>query len=224
MKEEIYVTETGVSLKLAPVRQVLLAKVRINVEQELRKAGKPVDPPMYTLTNVVGEPETFPLSEDTLEVADDPQLTQLNKARWAKYQKVLSEIERIVADQTFLLTLKLGVQCDVPDDGWDKTLEKEVGMTFDADDPMDRKAKWLMYCVLTPYDLQMLPLRMNTLSVGKMVKAEDVAAFLRTVDAKIETASHELFTGLIEKANAVGSDTDEVTGDDRGDGVGDKES
>ncbi len=175
----VYTTLDGIELKLNPVSSITRALAEAQVEKEFRARGEPVDVPTYEVETLGGEgdPETFPLTEDTLEDLESPVKTRENRAKWARYMDALLRLEREKDDRVLAVTLGMGVDCEVPDDGWEQPFTEWMGLTI-PEQPMDRKVFYLNHVALrTDMDRQLLMTQLNLVTAGTEVTPEQVELF-----------------------------------------------
>lgn len=205
-----YTTEIGVKVRLRPVRDVLVQAYAAKAEQEFREAGKLVDVPTYQVTNIAGEVINLPLDEESLEDPKDPAQTARNKAAWRQYADARAALEDVQGERRFMAWLMLGVDCEVPDDGWEDEA-KLFGLTV-SEEPLERKAQWLLYRVLTPFDRAMLIPHLQMVAAGKMVTPEQLELFRETAEHSLEDRARDLIDTAIASIRQVVGEP-EIPGD-----------
>jgi len=219
MDKSEFMTESGIKLKLVPFRMALVEAYLKKIEKDYRAAHPDVEVPTYQAKSAGGTIIPLPLDEKSLVDPADPVMTKVNQVRWAKHVQAKADMDEMLAEQNYLGWLRLGVVCDVPDDGWEATVEA-FGVTVPRDDPAMRKAYWLHFVVLSPADREYLRAEMPMINAGKLVTDDQVDTFRRTLRSAVEgEATRRIDAALAEIERAVDRGG-EVPGDAGGAVVG----
>lgn len=177
MTEHIFRTVDGAELKLHPVSQVLLQRLRQAVRKQYEERGEPLAAPTYTATTVTGETETHPHDPTTLE-------TDADKAAWAAYLDANQRLQAEMNERVTRVMITRGV--DLPDvpGGWLNEMH-ELGIELPSD-PVELRAEYLvMEYLKTPADTQNLIAEIMALSyrgANPEVTAAIEALFRRHVE------------------------------------------
>ena len=186
MTEKTFVTETGVVLRLKAVREPLVRARLRALEAEYRKDHPEMEVPTYRAETVAGDVQEIELDEDSLVNPGDPVATKINQARWRKHTAAKKEWAEIAVEQEYLTWLMLGVEVDLPD-GWEAEIEA-VGVNL-PDDPLQRKACWLHFVALSLGDQQLLRGELQILSMGNVVKDDQVHSCRTSARGALERAA-----------------------------------
>jgi len=221
-RKDRYVTSSGIELKLVPVRDILVEKYVEKARREFIAQGKQVDPPAYTITTATGEVEgPFPFTEETLDDPQDPIQTRINHAKWQQYIAAREELEAELNEKRFVAWIMLGVDCEVPDDGWEDKYEL-FGVEV-PDNPLERKAFWLIYEVLDQYDRGMIVPALQLLSAGRLITQEQIDFFRENAGRAIERESAALFEDALSSLREMGSES-KIHGIENGEGMGNQDA
>lgn len=180
-----YVTTTGLSLRLKPVRMVVYAKKDIEIRNEFIERGEQIEPPTYSITTAGGEVYTYPLTEALLEVPGDDNQTYQNKLAWAAHLDALQRLVATQAEQRIITMLAMGVrEFEVPPlEEWQDELEF-MGYEM-PDNPLLQKAYYLIYFELNEMDFQAINQQIELLNMGKAVTSERVAFFQDAIQSEM---------------------------------------
>lgn len=208
---ETYKTEDGLVLKLKRVTQVLLNAVSERVQQEWADAGEPVEIPTFTVREGKSEPQTFRhrVTEkgNTLDVKDDPEQTRINHIMWDAHLDALERLIVAQKEEQAQAMFMFGLECALPEDGeWIAQL-KFAGLEL-PEDPIEKRFAYLWFCALSLYDKKMLISILEVLSLGKMVKPDQMSLFRRraasAMDGIAEGIFDEAFDAIDEAADSRG--------------------
>jgi hypothetical protein len=183
------------TLRLKRVNQVLLNATAEKVKQEWADAGEPVEIPTYTIAEGKSEPQTFQhrVTEkgNTLDVKDDPEQTKRNWDIWDAHKDALERLAVAQEEAKQRAVFTFGIDCEVPDDGeWIQML-KLSGVEV-PDDPPGRRFAYLWYYALSMFDKNMLIPMLQMVSMGKMVKPDQMSLFRRRVSSAMDDKASEL--------------------------------
>jgi len=141
----MFVTVEGLEVKVRPVAQYLIQKVAQAAENRLRQAGRPLDPPTYTVTTVSGAVETHVHDETTLQTDED-------RAAWAAHQEALAEAQAAREEATTRVYLLRGLDIGSVPPEWKGSME-----ALGLDVPTDENEQLLEYMqteiLKTPEDI-----------------------------------------------------------------------
>jgi len=197
-----FTTESGLVLTLKPARVVLIEIAALEIEDEMRAAGEPVDSPTWTLETAGGEVERLPHVIDsenninTLIIPGDARETAANLGRWKLYERAQ---ERLAEKQEEAKTRALfisGIEpFEIPeaDKGWEETVatltrgQVTVPAEGNPEEAAERRFCYLWYYHLTPIDAQYLSMLLNLLSQGRVMSPEKVQPFLASVRSQVES-------------------------------------
>ncbi len=227
---ETYTTEDGLVLKLKRVTQVLLNAVSVRVKQEWANGGEPVEIPTFTVTEGKADSQTFQhrVTEkgNTLDIKDDPEQTRINRIMWDAHKDALERLTSAQQEAQVQAMFMFGITCDFPEEGeWTAQL-KFAGLEV-PEDPIEKRFAYLWYCALSVYDKKMLISILEVLSLGKMVKPEQMSLFRRraasAMDGIAEGIFDEAFDALDEAADSRREldGEPELSGGEDGEGVED---
>lgn len=77
-----FITSTGREIRVLPISQITVSRIRASVVDRFEKSGKRLRPPTYTVTDVAGTQETFPHTYETIEY---PTVTEEERTQWNEY-------------------------------------------------------------------------------------------------------------------------------------------
>lgn len=207
-----YTTEQDVLLKLKPVRMVTTQTAVAIVEQEWRDRGEPIDAPTYQIKTVAGEIEEHELTEELLadESAWTPEEMRTNRAKWSEHRKALARLQEAQAEKQMKVMIGLGIDCEVPDDGWEDELAY-AGITV-PDNPIDRKFYYIWHVATSPFDKGQLQAQLQLVNAGKIVTEADLDRFQGSVQsalagpvrAHIEKTLQDVERQLVADSEAMG--------------------
>lgn len=193
-----HTTESGLQLRLRPVRMVLVELALAAVKDEMRQEGWRVDPPTFTITTAGDEVETLEHVYDpenninTLVEPNDAKATAVNYARWRQYERGLAELETRQAERRMQEMFKQGVEFDMPHNlnGWeaDVAAKSRGQVAVPADEPgneADRAFYWLWYLNLSQMDVQLVHLKLMVLSQGRIFSEEQFRELQDSVQSQV---------------------------------------
>jgi hypothetical protein len=229
---KLFTAEDGTTYRLKRINRVLLDAEVQRVRQEWIDADEPIEIPTYTITADKSDPQTFQHrvteKSNTLDVKDDPEQSKLN---WAIWNKHLDALERLTVAQQEAKTkmcFSFCLECELPeDDDWREMVEY-AGVEIPKDKPGERFA-YLWYHALSMYDKQQLIPMFEMLSLGKMVKPEQMELFRSRIsgamDEKAKQVMDEIGDAFDDALAADGEldGGDEVHGTQGGEGEGDSD-
>lgn len=170
-RRDVLVTTEGRELRLRPVSQLLIQKIKGAVERELRAEGLPLDPPTYKVTTVTGETETHVHDETTLA---DEKTTDEERAAWAAYQAAQARLAAETNERALKVLLLKGMDAPDPPPEW---IEEQEYLGIEL--PADRRELKLAYIqteiLVTPGDIADCTVKILQLSMAGMPEA-DIAA------------------------------------------------
>ena len=187
-EQKFFVTSKGRKVFVQPVSVTKMDLITTAVRAELRAAGRPVDPPIYTVELAGGGTEDFPHDETTLLVRpvdtgiEDPaeaeaeaeRRTAENRSVWAEHQKAQAEAQALQRDRMTRLLIS-GIDIEVPDDGWEEE-QRALGIVIPTE-PAARRYHYITTEVLvTLRDFLQATQVITSLSYEGVVKEEDIAA------------------------------------------------
>lgn len=156
MEDNIFITETGLTLRLRPVKETTVGIALDKLEREWRAKGNVPDAPTYT--DPVGDvhPHEFGEGKNTLDVEDEAQ-SKANHAAWDAYQSALARLDEAKTQRRIEVYLALGVaDFEIPDNGWREDLEwAGVDVSQIPTEPRALKAYYLQ-ATLGTAELQLL--------------------------------------------------------------------
>ena len=207
---KIFVTEDGLTLRLKRVNQVLINAVSERVRRKWADADEPVEIPTYTIDTGKSDPQTFPHrvtdKANTLDVKDDPEQTKINWAMWEAHKDALERLAVAQEEAKTQTVFTFGLDCEVPDDGeWEQMLEVS-GVEVPSDAP-GRRFAYLWYYALSMYDKNMLIPTLQMVSMGKMVKPDQMSLFRDRVSSAMDEKASELIGSAFDALDeALGAD------------------
>lgn len=214
---KLFTSEDGKIYKLKRINRVLLDAEEQRVRQEWIDAGEPVEIPTYTLTDGKSDPQTFQhrVTEkgNTLDVKNDPKQTALNHAVWDAH---IDALERLVVAQQEAKT-RMGfafcIECELPeDDEWIEMLEY-AGVEIPEDKP-GKRFTYLWYYALSMYDKQQLIPMLELLSLGKMVKPEQMELFRSRISGAMDEQADTIMDGIADSLDEAFSPDGELASGD----------
>ena len=140
-----YTTARGMTIKLLPTSQMMLAMIRGGVRKEFLKAKEPISVPTYSSKTIAGEVQEFPLDEKSLEVKGDAEETARRTGAWTAHQAALERMWTEERRRVMRYQFSEGIEVEIPDN-WDARMEK-LGVEI-PEDPDDRKVLYIMTAVL----------------------------------------------------------------------------
>lgn len=197
-----FTTEKGLVLTLHAARAVLIEIAALEIEDEMRAEGKPIDPPTWSLETVAGEEEVLPHVIDlenginTLIVPGEPRETARNLGRWKLYERAQEELEERQEEAKTRALFIAGIDpFEIPEEdaGWEETVttftrgQVTVPPQGDPNDEPERRFCYLWYYHLTPLDAQYLSMILNLLAQGRVMSPDKVAPFLESVRSQVES-------------------------------------
>jgi len=219
-----YETSSGLILQLKPVRSVVYARKAIEIRRKFIEDGDPIEPPEYVIKDASGEEFSYPLTEDLLET-NDPEETRLNKLKWAAHVAALKRLSSAQGEAQIVTMLALGVRNYEPPDPevWQDEL---AFMGYEMpEDPLTRKAYYLIYFELNDMDFNAIKSQIEMLNLGKVITPERMSLFRGAVQSEVELrfdqGAAELqkhLDGIKQEAEGVDS-LDALLGDDDGESV-----
>jgi len=93
MKTGIFTTKNGTEIAIQGVSPLVMREVTVQVEERLRLAGLPIDPPRYSVQSVSGDFIWHEHNPTTLVVEDNPQETEENRRLWREHEVALRRLE-----------------------------------------------------------------------------------------------------------------------------------
>jgi len=221
-----FVTTDGVKLRLKSVRKISVDRRQQKVEAELRAQGLPIDVPTRTTVALGGKGDTeiIPLSAKTLVMRDDPDGTARNEALWRAHEDALLKLSELQKEEMVITMLALGVEIDggvPPVEEWSDQLDY-IGVEMPAH-VLDQKAYYLLFCVLSDVDLNILLSQIQMLGAGKAVTGEQIAEFQDAIQSQMGEAINSLVESAKDRlTKGIVASTPKVPGITDGEGVEDK--
>jgi len=93
MKTGTFTTKNGTEIAIQGVSPLVMREVTVQVEERLRLAGLPIDPPRYSVQSVSGDLIWHEHNLTTLVVEDNPQETAENRRLWREHEAALRRLE-----------------------------------------------------------------------------------------------------------------------------------
>ena len=229
---KLFTAEDGTTYRFRRINRVLLDAEIQKVRQEWIDADEPIEIPTYTIEADKAEPQTFQhritKKGNTLDVKDDPEQTRLNWAIWNAHQDALERLAVAQQEAKQRMCFAFCLECELPeDDEWCEMLEY-AGVEIPEDKP-GRRFTYLWYHALTMYDKQQLIPMFEMLSLGKMVKPEQMELFRSRISGAMDEQAGKIMDGigdaLDEALDADGEldGGDEVHGTQSGEGAQDSD-
>ena len=236
-------TSTGLTLRLKAVPEWIVARYAIMAEDEMRREGEPIDPPMYEVP--LGDPEFYkargeaqPAEEfehaydpangiDTLTVPGDAATTARNFAAWRAHRAALHKLESIQAERRQLATIVFGVMVEGGMPEPESPEWAELEQTLDLLDlemplkPQEQQAFWLMYGGhLDASAMQIITTKVQVLNAASAADPAEIESFLRSVSAEVAGYTSQLLAEATANFRTALADTDGQAGAGDGEGVG----
>lgn len=173
-----YTTTDGLELRLRPVPQLLIERVRQAVKGEFKARGESMEPPSYTITLATGDTETHEHDEESIKTG-----TPEERQAWDACKAARARMEKEMNNRVERLMLLKGTDAGTPPPEWANEM-RSFGVMI-PDDPTEARLEYLRLEVLrTPEDWQEATLAIMKLSFAG-ASEEDLAAveksFRRTV-------------------------------------------
>lgn len=228
-ERKFFVTSKGLKVFVQPVSVTKMELINAAVRSELRAAGRPVDPPTYTVELAGGGTEEFPHDETTLLVRpaetgiEDPaeaeaeaeRRTKANRQAWAEHQKAAAEIQALQRDRMTRLLIS-GIDIEVPDDGWEQE-QQALGIVVPTDAAARRYHYVTTEVLVTLGDFLKATEAITAMSYEGVVKEEDIAAAMDSFRRELpgQPPGRAEGEGAVEVlGDAGGPPRDEGLGDD----------
>lgn len=190
-----FITGKGVKLTLKEVSPALIARVEAKVEERLRSEGVPIDPPTYTLKNVVGDVQEFPMTEKTLDT-QDPNEAAFRHAKWEAYLAAQIKLQNAQNEARVKFMLTWAVDFEMPqEDSWQRLL-KAAGVEIPTD-PDELRFTYLWYYLLTPVEVSQIIAELQLVAYGKAVKEEDVTSFRESLQDSVSQRARAALTDAV---------------------------
>ena len=214
---KLFTTEDGQTFRLKRINRVLLEAEAQRVRQEWEDAGEPVEIPTYTLADGKSDPQTFQHritdKRNTLDVKDDPEQTKLNWAIWDAHQDALERLAVAQQEAQTRMGFAFCIECELPeDDEWIEMLEY-AGVEIPDDKP-GRRFTYLWYHALSMYDKSQLIPMIELLSLGKMVKPEQMELFRSRISGAMDEQAETIMDGIGDALDEALSADGELDGGD----------
>jgi len=163
-KENTFVTENGLEVKIKKVPPMILQKVMNQVKMPER--------PMYeTAPTVSGRTEVWPLD------ADSAEQTEHGKARWDYYLEQLESAQAVQNENVTRACFAFGTECEIPEDGWDE-IQEELGIEVPPKEKANlRKAHYLMTELGAEDIAELMAMIMRNMSLPEEITTEATASF-----------------------------------------------
>jgi hypothetical protein len=179
-EERFVVTTDGRRIAVRPVAPVMIARIQLAAEKELRKAGVVTDKPTYTVTTVAGVVETHEHDEKSIQSPEE-------KEAWVKYLHGQKRLEALSNERTTKYALLEGLVIEPPSPEWAEGMQF-FGVEMPTN-PRDLKLQYIETEVLrTPEDMANAAMKILHLSVAG-VDPEALAAAEASFRGKVERNS-----------------------------------
>ena len=199
-----FLTGKGVNLTLKELSPALIERVLAQVEDRLRAEGLPIDPPTYTLKNVVGETQEFPMTEKTLDTQNLDEAA-FRHAKWDAYQTAQTKLEKAQNEARVKFMLTWGIDFEMPtDESW-KRLLKAAGVEIPSD-PDELRFTYLWYHLLTPVEVSQIIAELQLVAYGKAVKEEDVNSFRQSLQDSVSQRARAALTDAVRAVREAGGE------------------
>ena len=168
-----FVTAAGVVLKLNAVSRRSMDDAKTDVLREFEKAGKPIEPPKYTVDLAGGGIKEYYHDEESIKTATDEE-----KVAWGEHLACLARLEEEQSERATAVVIVEGIEAE-PTEEWLKYMAWRG--TELPDNPYDLKVRYVTYELLrTQGDIIGFTTAMLMLTAGQEV---DMAA----IDAAMES-------------------------------------
>ena len=211
-------TSEGVKVRLKPVSQMLLAKIRLGYQKRFREAGEPIDTPTRIAKTVAGEEVELTLDADSLEIPGKPEETAENERLWAEHQAALERLNLVLQEELMSCVLARGVEL-TEREGWESEQER-FGVEI-PEDPIDRKIHYITTeLVQTPRDMANLYMAIIRLSNRGAVDEEALEAAEATFRDSVRAGQENDESGQTADSAGGVAPLDEANGSPNGENVG----
>ena len=225
MKTEKRVTlECGVTVRLVPMSGTLAALSEEKVKEAMRQAGKPIDPPTYTV-DLDGKVEVHQHYVDdkrkttTLDVPGDADKTRLNHLLWNEHLRALEELDAEMGEERVKLYLMFGAKMDWPPENeseWEATMAY-LGREIPSHS-LERQALYLSSS-MTAGELSDVVSEIQVLSAGNAMSQKDQELFRQGVRGQVAKQLRRAIDRFDDEDGPLGSGN-EVSGNAGGESVG----
>ena len=225
MKTEKRVTlECGVTVRLVPMSNAIIGLAEEKVKETLRKLGKPVDPPTYTV-DLDGKVEVHQHYVDdkrkatTLDVPGDPDKTRLNHMLWNEHLRALEELDAEMGEERVKLYLMFGAHMEWPPENeaeWEATMAY-LGREIPSH-PLERQALYLTSS-MTAGELSDVVGEIQVLMAGNAMSQKDQELFRQGVRGQVTKQLRRAIKQFDDEDGPLGGGN-EVPGNASGEGVG----
>jgi len=165
-EENVYVTETGLVIKISSIPPMLLQKVMSSVKM-------PERPTYEAKVGFSGRVEIWPLDEVSAKE------TEHGVTRWEYYDEVKTQQQAIQNDRITAAAFLFGTECEIPENGWDKRQEY-LGLEIPTD-PDQRRAHYLATELSAKDVADLMQAVLGTLQIPEEAIADAEGSFQRSV-------------------------------------------
>ena len=189
-----FVTSQGRDIRILPVSQVTIARIRQSLVDEYIAKGAVLNPPKYTVKDVAGTEQEFYHNESTIE--SQPEAKQ----DWYAYVKDTTDLDNAIKDKVTKYMYMHGMV--VPEDSTPEWLEEQqwLGLAI-PENRLDAKFNYILDCVLVT----------NEDKTGAMLQIIRVSG----VKSEVLQAVEDSFRGIPSEGES--KDSVEPTTDPEGD-------
>lgn len=143
----VFRTVDGQQVRIRPVAQLLVERIRQGTEKQVRAEGLTLDPPSYSATTAAGTVETYEHDAESIKTA-----TEGEQAVWAAYLEGQRKLSQLVGERTQRLILGRGIEIKEVPAEWIADM-REFGVEL-ADDPAALRYDYILLEILkTPEDI-----------------------------------------------------------------------
>lgn len=207
-----FVTREGRKLRLRPVSQLFLSSMRTRMEKEWRERGEPLDPPVYTVTTVAGDAETFPLTAETAAKG-----TPEEQATWEAHRSAVARFEQAHETAFLKVMLELGVE---PDEGYNDPNWAKRAQKWGADVPEDEDERRAFYlatvALVDPDDIAEVLMQLTLISQAPGIDGAAVESALKIFRRPLRERARDAIDRLAAANEPVVAqpDVDSLDGDE----------
>lgn len=142
-EQDVFVTSSGLKIKLKKVSPMLLQKVMNSIEMPKR--------PTYEAKTISGRVEVWPMDKESAEQMDHGQ------SRWDYYQEELSRAQNTLNDRVMNVAFLYGTEVEIPENGWAE-MQEMIGIDVPPVEQKERRKAHYLVTELNAEDVSGLML------------------------------------------------------------------